>query len=512
MNTKHLPDDPAFLKRLLVEQDTTINTLSKENAKLAHQLEQLRRRLYGRSSEKVALPQTLFIHAGLPTEPDPEPAPAPAASATPARKKKGHGRKPLPQDLPRTVVEHTLPQQACVCGACGEGLQQFAWELSEQLEYIPASLHVIQHLRARYACPRCADTVTIASKPAQPIEKGLAGPGLLAHVLTSKYADHLPLHRQSKMLWRHGVAVSDRTLMDWVAQCATLLTPLVEAMRLDLLQSYALHSDDTPVPVRDKTRAQTRQGRLWVYVGDEAHPQIVFDYTPDRSRDGPLRFLDGWCGHLQADAYAGYDALYRQGATEVACWAHARRKFVEAQSSDNTRATIALAHIRGLYETERAARDEAESRGLDHTATCALRAEKRAEKARLTLQAFAEWLEQQAEQVLPKSPLGEAIGYARNQWTALCRYVDDGALAIDNNAAERALRRVAVGRKNWLFAGSDTGGQRAATVYSLIATCERHGVEPWAYLYDVLARLPEHSMHKLDELFPHNWTPPRTKA
>jgi hypothetical protein len=278
-------------------------------------------------------------------------------------------------------------------------------------------------------------------------------------------------------------------------------------MRIDLLLSRIIGTDDTPVPVQDRSRKQTREGRLWVYLGDDDHPQIVYDYTPDRSRAGPLRFLGEWRGTLQADAYPGYDELHRQGVVEAGCWAHARRKFVEAQTTGGEAALLALAHIRGLYEIERELKEEAKACDLDRAAFHALRAQCRADQAKPKLAALSDWLDQQAERNLPKSPLGEAIGYARNQWAALNRYADDGALEIDNNASERALRRVAVGRKNWLFAGSDTGGERAAIVYSLIATCQRHGVEPWAYLYDVLKRLPTHSIQDLPELFPHNWSP-----
>lgn len=337
------------------------------------------------------------------------------------------------------------------------------------------------HARIKYACPDCQGNVVCGSLPVQPIEKGLPGPGLLAHVLTSKYNDHLPLNRLEGIFQRQGVELRRSTLCDWVAAGADLLKSVVEVMKSEVLASRKIHTDDIPVPVLDKDRASTRTGRLWVYVGGPDHEHIVFDYTPDRSRDGPKAFLSGYKGYLQADAYAGYDVLYAgQEVIEVACWAHARRKFFDAMKSDAVRARVALAYIRSFYAVEK------QASGLDEDA----RQQLRLAQAKPHLESFKAWLDMEVQKVLPKSPIAEAISYARAQWTALVRYLEDGLLEPDNNRAERALRRVAVGRKNWMFAGSDEGGHRAAIIYSLIASCAATKVDPFAYLRDVLQRLP----------------------
>jgi transposase len=271
---------------------------------------------------------------------------------------------------------------------------------------------------------------------------------------------------------------------------------VVDVMKQGVLASRKIHTDDTPVPVLDKSREVTRTGRLWVYLGDVDHEGVVFDYTPDRSRDGPQSFLAGYKGYLQADAYAGYDCIYAgQEVVEVACWAHARRKFFDAMKSDARRSQIALGFIRRLYEVEKRAR------GLEAASRCALR---QSESGPVLTQLKA-WLDEQSPSVPPKGPMGLAISYARSQWIALTRYLEDGILDIDNNAAERALRRVAIGRKNWMFAGSDNGGHRAAIIYSLVASCARLKIDPYAYLCDVLERLPTHSPDALAELTPQAW-------
>jgi hypothetical protein len=350
-------------------------------------------------------------------------------------------------------------------------------------------------------------------------------------VIVSKYGDHLPLYRLERILGRHGIELSRSTLCDWMRQSAEALGPLVEQMVRDVLASKVIHTDDTPVDVQDRRLGKTRTGRFWVYVGDGDHPCDVFAYTPSRSRDGPMEFLAGWgkdeLRYLQADAFGGYDGLYAGQAggdvVEVACWAHARRKFYEAQSSDLTNSTEALARIRLLYDIEDEAREQfgrqaegADARPLScqgetQRSLAAIRLELRQKSAVPRLEQFKGWLEglqaHRGGPVLPKSPMGAAITYAMNQWKALWVYTTDGDLNIDNNVAENALRRVALGRKNWLFAGSDNGGRTAAILFSLIATCQRHRVEPFAYLRDVLARIAAHPVTRLAELFPQNWKP-----
>jgi transposase len=376
-------------------------------------------------------------------------------------------------------------------------------ETSEQLDYQPASLFVTEHVRFTYACHACESTVVTAELPAAPIDKGRPGPGLLAQVITAKYADHVPLNRQVDIFRRHGVTLARQTLCDWVATTAAALTPIYEDLKARVLASAIIHTDDTVVPIQDRARTETRDGRLWVYVGDGRPGDIVYDYTADRSRAGPGAFLAHFRGYLQADAYAGYNALYATGRiVEVGCWAHARRYFWDAKASDPLRALPALAFIQQLYAVEREVKD----------VPAEIRRARRTEQALPVLARFRPWLDEQADRVLPKSPIGEAVGYARAQWTALMRYCQDGALAIDNNVSERALRRVVTGRKNWLFCGSDAGGERAAILYSVVATCKAHGVDPWAYLRDVLERIPTHPNRRRAELLPRHWKAAHTPA
>jgi transposase len=456
-------------------------------------------------------PPSSCCSAGAP----PRAPPRPGRPTGRRRAARPHGRRPLPADLPRCRVEHPVDPKdlACACGACRRRIGQ---EVSEQLEYAPAGLFVIQHVRPKYACPACEQGVVIADKPPQPIERGLPGPGLIAHVIVGKYADHLPLYRLEGMLARHGVDLDRSTLGGWVAFAADLLMPLVVFMAALVRGSKVINTDDTPVPVLDRAAGaggKTRQGRLWVYHGDDAHPYVVFDYTPDRCAKGPAAWLAGYNGFLQADAYSGYDGIYAGEAggqvVEVGCWAHARRKFYEARGSDPVPAHEALAFVRQLYAAEDeagklAARLPAAAPDARERAA-SIRLALRQAKALPVLDAMHAWLLDRQGTALPKSPLGVAIGYSLNNWDALKRYAADGDLAIDNNVSERAMKHVAVGRKNWLFAGGDEGGRRAAAMYSLVATCRRHGIDPWAYLHDVLARIASTPMSQLGQFLPDRW-------
>jgi hypothetical protein len=320
-------------------------------------------------------------------------------------------------------------------------------------------------------------------------------------VLVSKYADHLPLNRQERIFSRHGIELSRKTTCGWVKQCADLLMPLYRAMQRDVLSSEVVFTDDTPTPVLDNGGRETKTGRLWVYVGDENHRQVVFDYTATRAKGGPEGFLAGYHGWLQADAYTGYDGVYLTGdVVEVGCWAHARRKFHEARTSDPGLSAIALAFIQSLYKVEREAKEQEMSPDQ--------RKALRQEKARPVLDSMHKWLEGMRDQVLPKSPMGEAVGYALNQWEALMRYTENGILEIDNNRAEREIRPLCVGRNNWLFMGSDDGGRRAAVMFSLVASCRQNGIDPFEYLRDVLTRIPSHPINRIEELMPRNWRAP----
>ena len=342
----------------------------------------------------------------------------------------------------------------------------------------------------------------ILELPALPVEKGLAGEGLLAQVVTAKFCDHLPLYRQALIFKRHGFDVSRSTLCDWVAQTAGTLEPLYQAMKADVLASKVIHSDDTTVPVldgregRDPTRKRkARLGRLWTWVGDEDHPHTVYSFSPNRKQEWPLEFVSGWKGYLQADAYSGYHPLYLQGIQEVACWAHARRKVVEALETEPETGQAGLAFIHQLYDVERAAKD------MDAKGRKALRLL----HSKPVLDAFKAWLDAQSLRLLPKSVMAQALGYIQRQWLALNRYLDNGDLAIDNNAAERALRGVALGRKNYLFAGSNEGGERAAVLYSVVESCKRHDLDPFEYLRDVLGRIGDVPTKKVKDLMPAAW-------
>ena len=370
-------------------------------------------------------------------------------------------------------------------------------ESSERYEYIPAQLTVIEDVCKKYAC---ACTVKTATKPSQPVEKSTAGASLLAQVIVAKTADHLPLHRQEKIFERHGVDISRKTMCGWLAQCAELLKPLYGSMKEVLFQSKVIGTDDTSVKVLDVKLPFARTGRIWPYYGDQDHPVILYDYTATRERAGPETFLKGYRGYLQADAYGGYDAFFKdptRGLTEVGCWTHARRYFYKALESDQARMGPALLLIAQLYRVETQAR----------LLTSADRLQLRQLMSRPVLDKLHGYLLEIQAEVLPKSPEGRAVRYTLKNWTALTRYCEDGDLAIDNNATERAIRSVAVGRNNWVFFGSDEGGKTAAVLRSFVATCQRVGVDPFAWLKDVLARIPDHPITRLGELLPHNWAP-----
>jgi hypothetical protein len=344
--------------------------------------------------------------------------------------------------------------------------------------------------------------VIAAPKPAMPIAKGLPGPGLLAHLIVSKCTDHMPLHRLERSYERQGLFLHRSTLCDWMGACADLLRPLYDLMVRAVLQSRVIHTDDTPVKLQELVTHRLSTARLWAYLGDAARPYNVFDFTVNHKRDGPQRFLANYRGYLQADAFSGYDGLYlpdprtaQARIIEVACNAHARRKFFESRGSDALRSHQALAYYRQLYELERAAKDFSDAQRLQVGQDLAVP----------ILEQFHTWLEAQRPKLLPKSPIAEALGYALNNWAALVRYTAAGFLAIDNNVAEREMKRIAIGRKNWLSVGSPRGGQTAAVLFSFTSTCQRLGVEPWAYLQDVLVRLPATPAGQLSDLLPDRW-------
>jgi transposase len=378
-------------------------------------------------------------------------------------------------------------------------------DVAEVLEYVPASFKVIRHVRPKLACGACR-TIVQAPAPSRPIARGIAGAGLLAHILVAKYADHLPLYRQSQIYAREGVELERSTLADCVGGAAALLDPLVEALARYVVASPTLHGDDTPVPVLEPGRGKTRTGRLWTYVrdgrpwGDSAAPAVLLRYSPDRRGEHPAAHLKRFTGILHADGYAGFDRLYQdqddQKAArirEAACWAHVRRKFYDIHESNRSPvAAEALARVGALYAIE------ATIRGRPPDERRAVRQA----RAGPELEGLKTWFEATLVQVSTKSALAIAMRYALTRWAALVRYRDDGRIEIDNNAAERALRAVALGRKNYLFAGSDAGGERAAAIYSLIGTAKLNGLDPEAYLREVLGRIADHPINRIEELLP----------
>lgn len=422
---------------------------------------------------------------------------ATAGGSESAPKKPTGGRQPLPRHLKRERIVHDLAEEEKHCLACQRDLRPIGEESSERYEYIPAQLTVIEDVCKKYACD-C--TVKTATKPSQPIEKSTAGASLLAQVIVAKVADHLPLHRQEKIFERHGVDISRKTMGGWLAKCAGLLKPLYVSAKEVLFQSKVIGTDDTGVKVLDFNLPFARTGRIWPYYGDKDHPVILYDYTATRQRAGPEEFLQGYRGHLQADAYGGYDAFFKdpaRGLIEVGCWAHARRYYHKALESDPARMGPALLLIAQLYRVEEEARPLSSDERL----------RLRQIQARPILDKLHDYLLEIQVEVLPKSLEGRAVRYTLKNWTALTRYCEDGDLEIDNNATERAIRGIAVGRGNWLFFGSDQGGKTAAVLRSFVASCQRVEVDPFAWFKDVLSRIPDHPITRLAQLLPHNWAP-----
>jgi transposase len=471
-----------------------------EILKLKHRIDWLCRKLFGKSSEKVDSAQLALVfeqlaagevengaaEATAPVETD-------SAEPRPKEKRKGHGRRPLPENLPRRRVVLEVPAEERTCSCCHGEMTPFGEDVRQTLDYEPAKITVVETVRVKYSCPACHEGVVVAQAPEAALPKGLPEAGMLAYVAVSKYADHLPLYRLERILARSGLQISRNTLGDWIDFIADSFSSVIEVMKKRILKGPIVQSDDTKVRVLGGPDG-SYAGYLWCYGGLDG--EVVFDFTEGRGREGPQRFLDGYQGYLQADAYAGYDVVYACGKViEVACWAHARRKIFEARTTDSTHAELLLARLQELYAVEK------EAKGFDADKRKALRAE----KSRPLLDKIHELLLQTQTDALPKSPMGQAVSYALNQWAALQRYLDDGLLEIDNNATERSLRGVAVGRKNWLFAGSEAGGRRAAILYSIVESCRRLHLDPFAYVKDILPRLATHPMSGIQQLTPAGW-------
>jgi transposase len=511
-----LPVDVATLQRLVRElhlgveaRDATIAQQKRALRFAQQKIDHLLRRLFARASEKLDPAQLRMsfaeARAALREAAEPEEPASPLAAPddeTPepvAKKRTPHGRRPLPANLERRRVD--IPPESMRCAHCAKDLVRIGEEVTEELDYEPAKHFVTEYVRGKYACRACESVAPTAPLPERPAERVRPSAATLADVVVKKYVDHLPLARQEKILVREGIEISRSTLCDWVGLAARLLEPIGAEIRKDVLASSLLHSDDTPIVVQDNaTGGRRMQCSLWVYrnpAGD-----TLFDFRRTRSRDGPLEVLGDWKGHLVCDAYKGYHALFKGGGVvAVSCWAHARRYFFDAFKGDDVDAAIVLTLIARLYLVEA----EAKERGLDAAALHALRQQRsRPEIERLKLV-----LDHLAKDALPKSPLGEAVSYTLTLWPSLTRYLDDGRLPIDNTPAEQVIRAVALGRKNWLFAGGDAGGHRAALLYSIFATCKSAGVEPFAYIADVLARVQRTPISQIAELTPRRWAAAR---
>jgi transposase len=488
------------LEHVLDQTAADYQQLQEKHDELAETLALLRRYIFGQRRERFhdAPGQGhLFDIPEILTEPEP-PAPPPAddAAARPPKPARPPRRTRL-DHLPHIRIEHDLPEGEKTCSCCGGPKQKIGEDLSRELDFTPAQLNVKVHVLPKYACPKCREGVASPPVPPKPIPGGIAGAGLVAFVVVSKFADHLPLYRLEDILTRHGVFLARSTLCDWVRNAAIVLKPLADLQKTLVLQSPIIWTDDTPVTVLGGEEPGSSTGRFWVYIGDDAHPYSVYDFTTSRSRDGPAEFLKDYRGFLQADAYGGYDGIFLGSdgtIVEVACWAHARRKFFEARSNAPREANEILEWIRQLYDIEDRAReltpDERKALRQRESVPILDRIEKK--------------LDDLSGRILPKSAMGKAVTYARNQWAALRQYGNDGRLTIDNNVSERTLRLQAVGRNNWQFLGSEEAGPRAAVLFTILAGAKRHHLEPWAYVRDVLLRLCAGETD-LESLLPDRW-------
>jgi transposase len=530
VDTHDLPDDVHELQHLVLEHRRRDRANQLEIERLKIQLSRLRRWKFGRSSEQRQLQITqleMSLEALQAVTPEAMLCDAAAPEATarrttqPTPRRQRSGRRALPAHLPRETIYHLHPdlQSQCSCPDCGGRLRKLHQDISEMLEYVPGYFKVIRHVRDKHSCRRCS-RILQAPAPSRPIERGLPGPNLLAHVIAAKYCSHQPLYRQSQVFGYDGVSIDRSTLSQWVGAGTELVSPLVQAVRRYVLGGGHVHADDTPLPVLDPGRGRTKTGYLWTYVRDERpwgsarDPAVWFEYSPNRRGEHPRQHLREFQGVVHADAYSGYNEVFecfpnrksrrelkaRAGPgriTRSLCWAHARRKAYELYIALNSPIALeAVDRIDALYTIER------EIRGL----TSDDRLRERQARATPLLDSLYTWLMSQLMKLPPSSELAKAIRYIvkPEHWPALAHYCSDGRAEIDNNAAERSLRSVALGRRSYLFAGSDAGGERAAAMYSLIGCCKLIGIDPERYLRHVFTRIADHPINRIDELLPWN--------
>jgi transposase len=522
-STAPLPQDLESAHRLIAElmrregeflerESVLCKQVSEDQRKieaLQQQLYWLRNQVFGRRSEKgVPVEQQALPFATAAGEVEERHSDEDDTKAqeieVPAHRRRRGGRKPLPENLPREIIELKPADDDLCCRGCNSDKTRIGEDRTEELEYQPASFFIREYIRPKYACRKCESGVTQAALPARPIDKGRPGPGLLAHVVTSKYGDHLPLYRLVAMFRRHGIEISRSTLSEWCGAVADLLKLIAIQVAAEVLLSKWIQCDDTTVEVQDRSRSPAYpRGHIWVYRS--ADGSAFYDFTWKRNSEGPLRILDKFQGYLQADAAPAFDDVHQKlPIIEVGCWAHARRRFKEAVRTSPKEASQVMVWIGELYGIERSAKKQ----GLDSEG----RRAQRQERSRPILDRIHDYLKQITVTALPKSPLGDAIGYALRQWEALCRYTEDGSLEIDNNGAENALRPLCLGRKNWLFIGSEAAAHRTMVLLTLVQTCKAHHVDPFAYLRDVISRVNTHPMSRIDELTPRRWKELRQQA
>jgi transposase len=502
---------------IIDQQQLQIEALSKKLhsaqqniSMLQHQLEQLLRRVYGRRSERLDPNQLMFDHLVLDAIEQPASTPVPVDLPVPqepkakpnhTQKRQHPGRIPIPEHLERVEIVLDIPEKDKVCQDTGKPLNMIGWEVSEKLEYRPGKLIVNVYKRPKYASPDSTSELGVitAPMPDHPIEKCKADVGLLSYIIVSKFADHLPLYRQDGIFEREGVDIPRATQTSWLIQTYDAIRPLGDELKRAVLESDVIFTDDSIIPLQVKGNGKLKKARLWAYVrGGTDPPLTVYDFSHDRSKQRPLDFLEGFKGYVHADAYSGYDELFRkEGIIEVGCWVHTRRKFDEATSSRPQEATEIMARIATLY------RVEAECAEMSPAERC----KHREQHSRPILNGIFNRLDELKIASLPSEPLRKAIDYALNQKEALYRYLEDGRLRPDNNLAENAIRPLALGRKNWLFAASDRGARASALYLGLIQSCKAFSVNPWEYFNDMLRRIMSHPVTRLRQLLPDQWEP-----
>ena len=465
---------------------------------LTHEIAWFKRNKFAKRSEQLSPAQGSLLDDLLDTDIAAIEAELKALNppATPAEPRSQSRRAPLPAQFPRTVIHHEPENTQCTCGC---QLQRIGEDVSEKLDYTPGVFTVEQHVRGKWVCRDC-ETLTQAPVPAQVIDKGIPTAGLLAHVMVAKFADHLPLYRQEKIFGRAGLAIARSTLAQWVGQTGVQLQPLVDVLRETVLAEGVIHADETPVQMLAPGQKKTHRAYVWAYCTTpfSAVRAVVYDFSPSRAGEHARNFLGQWDGKLVCDDFAGYKASFQQGITEIGCMAHARRKFFDLHATNKSQlAEQALHSIGSLYEIERQAREMTDED----------RWRIRQEKAAPIIDALHTWMMAQRDLVPEGSAIAKALDYSLRRWTALARYLEDGAVPIDNNAVENQIRPWALGRSNWLFAGSLRSGKRAAAIMSLIQSARMNGHDPYAYLKDVLTRLPTQRASEIDQLLPHRWMP-----